>query len=679
MKTKSLRELRKVLSESRNSALKSLKLWVFLNHVCMFKISSSCYSFFVIMGEEDGQSDKLEAAANGNDKLEEKSEVVTEKKGEENNGVTEMEEDIKGDGKDESKNMEVDKVQINESKETEEKEAENGIGEKYEKEESKDKKQMEETKGEEEKEETKSEGKEDESSKKPDDEAEDKVEGDVDEVNAEEGEPEENKEVKGSKKQPRTKSRSGQKDKSKKKKAEEEKLEAPIEKKAKQTKTPTRKMEEPKTTTPYAIERPVRERKSVERLVATIEKDNAKDFQIEEGRGTALKDIPNVAYKLLRRKTDDTFKLLHTILFGRRGKAAQVKNNISNFSGFVWPDNEEKQMIKVKEKLDKCVKEKLVEFCDVLDLQIPKANTRKEDIIAKLIEFLMAPHATTTELLAEKEQSSKGKKRKRDGKRSESEIGSTPSQGSAKSQKRGSKNNEENKSILETEDESEEEKEEMHEEENIDDASEKSEEEISEHAESKKESESEDDESVKYRGKQKRSSTKSPAKKKSAEKGKIKKVALAKKASPPTKKARAKSTSRSKYSNDNSAKKSSGKQKGEALEEKSTTSKKSAPKESTGKKAVKGKLKPKEDKLKPSDDELKSATCEILKEVDFDTATFTDILKQLAKQFSTDLTPRKSSIKLMIQEELTKLAGRSDDEGDAEKDGKKPARRSAVA
>lgn len=37
-----------------------------------------------------------------------------------------------------------------------------------------------------------------------------------------------------------------------------------------------------------------------------------------------------------------------------------------------------------------------------------------------------------------------------------------------------------------------------------------------------------------------------------------------------------------------------------------------------------------------------------------------------------DLTPRKSSIKLMIQEELTKLADEADDdedgEGDAEKD-----------
>lgn len=44
-----------------------------------------------------------------------------------------------------------------------------------------------------------------------------------------------------------------------------------------------------------------------------------------------------------------------------------------------------------------------------------------------------------------------------------------------------------------------------------------------------------------------------------------------------------------------------------------------------------------------------------------------------AEKFNTDLTPRKSSIKLMIQEELTKLAEEADDEedgeGDAEKEG----------
>lgn len=40
-----------------------------------------------------------------------------------------------------------------------------------------------------------------------------------------------------------------------------------------------------------------------------------------------------------------------------------------------------------------------------------------------------------------------------------------------------------------------------------------------------------------------------------------------------------------------------------------------------------------------------------------------------AKQFDMDLTPRKASIKIIIQEELTKLADEAEEEeGDAEND-----------
>ncbi|MFS7922226.1 hypothetical protein Hanom_Chr03g00246461 [Helianthus anomalus] len=82
--------------------------------------------------------------------------------------------------------------------------------------------------------------------------------------------------------------------------------------------------------------------------------------------------------------------------------------------------------------------------------------------------------------------------------------------------------------------------------------------------------------------------------------------------------------------------------------------------------------KPKSEKQKISDDDLRTAICEIFKEVDFNTATFTDILKHLAKRFNTDLTSRKASIKFMIQEELTKLADEAEeeDEEEPEKTGK---------
>ncbi|KAI5412858.1 hypothetical protein KIW84_057474 [Lathyrus oleraceus] len=114
------------------------------------------------------------------------------------------------------------------------------------------------------------------------------------------------------------------------------------------------------------------------------------------------------------------------------GPAPEVKKNISRFSGFVWYENEEKQMIKVKEKLDKCNKEKLLDVCDVLDIQVAKANTRKEDIIAKLINFLVAPHVTRAVLLEEQEKSIKGKKRKRITKQGSSRSGASTSKRSAK-------------------------------------------------------------------------------------------------------------------------------------------------------------------------------------------------------------------------------------------------------
>lgn len=86
----------------------------------------------------------------------------------------------------------------------------------------------------------------------------------------------------------------------------------------------------------------------------------------------------------------------------------------------------------MKEKLDKCVKDKLIDFCDVLNIPINKAAVKKvcdytndfvssflfdmhfsfhsglgifqEELSAKLLEFLESPHSTTDVLLADKEQ-----------------------------------------------------------------------------------------------------------------------------------------------------------------------------------------------------------------------------------------------------------------------------------
>ncbi|KAL6006488.1 hypothetical protein ACLOJK_037442 [Asimina triloba] len=191
------------------------------------------------------------------------------------------------------------------------------------------------------------------------------------------------------------------------------------------------------------VERPARDRKRVERYSAPAEKSLSagKSLEIKKGRGTQLKDIPNVAFKFSKRKTDDTLLTLHAILFGKKSTSDEqafyitpayvfslflllftgriviaftifdycrekyfVKRNLSQFSGFVWGEDKERQRAKVKEKLDKCVKDKLLDFCDVLDIHVNKTTIRKEELSVKLMGFLESPHATTEVSLAEKEQ-----------------------------------------------------------------------------------------------------------------------------------------------------------------------------------------------------------------------------------------------------------------------------------
>ena len=96
---------------------------------------------------------------------------------------------------------------------------------------------------------------------------------------------------------------------------------------------------------------------------------------------------------------------------------------------------QDKQKAKVREKLDKCFKEKLMDFCDVLNIPINRSavkkvginifnalfscysnpsNTRlishlvrpcfQEELTVKILEFLESPHSTTDLLLADKEQ-----------------------------------------------------------------------------------------------------------------------------------------------------------------------------------------------------------------------------------------------------------------------------------
>ncbi|EHA8590151.1 protein DEK [Cocos nucifera] len=464
----------------------------------------------------------------------------------------------------------------------------------------------------------------------------------------------------------------------------------------------TKSKELPSTPTPSSIDRPVRERKTVERLVEVIEKEPNKEFLVEKGRGTPLKDIPNVAHKLARKKPAD-LKLLHQTLFGRKGKvvkdvpfdcfynviccgaescllklikcgfmAVNFRSHILQFSGFVWHESDEKQRAKMKEKLDKYVKDTLLDLCDLFDIPVSKTAMRKEDLVAKLLDFMVAPHATTDVILAEKQQQSRKRKRLTKGSASKSVAGAPTKRSRKKQTKREDSPNSEGKSVQENEEEDEKDNENGTSAE--DEAVKQSEFEVKESESEEAADEDEDDKEDS--GKSKEDKKRSSKQRGSVGKEKSKVEMSSRKFSfPTTTKSPAKisSSKHSKVENDKDvgAKVFSRKKRNVDAARKKSTLKSDKKEKAIGKRLARGKGKSMEAGY-PSEEELRKTIGEILKEVDFNTATFTDILKQLATHYKMDLTPRKPAIKELIQEELTKLADEAEeDEDDEDEDAEK--------
>uniref|UniRef100_A0A3Q7GYU2 DEK-C domain-containing protein n=2 Tax=Solanum lycopersicum TaxID=4081 RepID=A0A3Q7GYU2_SOLLC len=413
--------------------------------------------------------------------------------------------------------------------------------------------------------------------------------------------------------------------------------------------------------------RPTRERKTVERYFESLvyRGSATKPLSIEKGQGTQLKDIPNVAYMLSKRKLDDNLHTLHSILFGKKSKAHNLKKNIGLFSGYVWVENEEKQRAKIKEKLDKCVKEKLLVFCDILNIPVSKSATKKDELSVKLLDFLESPHSTTDSLLAEKEL--RRKKRKSKGKTSKS-TGSLD-KAAGKSEKKHQKPKIE-------EDESDDEP--SSNESGDDNDGEEADEVGSDHEESGSEKEEEkNEEQEEEKPKKKKSNGNVSSKKDSGNKVTEKPKAVKKDNSAKSPKSMTKST---KVSSSTASKrgasgadslvtpkkqkveKNSQKEENESVKENASNKKKSTKtpakvsekdgKEKSGKKA----------KAEPKKEEIHAAVVNILKEVDFNSATLSDIIRNLGSHFGVDLMHRKIEVKAIITDVINNMS--DDEEGD---------------
>ncbi|QHO02177.1 hypothetical protein HN51_036747 [Arachis hypogaea] len=395
--------------------------------------------------------------------------------------------------------------------------------------------------------------------------------------------------------------------------------------------------------------RPTRERKSVERYTVSSPHKfpgyaATKTISIDQGNGTQLKDIPNVAFKLSKRKVDDNLRSLHSILFGKKAKAHTLKRNIGMFSGYVWAENEEKQRAKVKERLDKCVKEKLIDFCDVLNLQINKSSLKKEELSAKLLEFLESPHATTDVLLADKEKKGKKRAKKKTPRKSSGGAAENPSKKQKQSSKNGKKRKQssdsEENDTTEPSDATNSSQEDEDDGENVSVPKSESDCEV-------QESQSDEEENKNTSEKTVNEDHSTPAKKTSPEKVAKSNDKMPKKSTSASKRQKTDGESREskqKIANENETGKSS---------------------KSVSKDQGQGNISKKAN-AEPTKEDMHAVVVNMLKEVDFNTATLSDILKKLGTHFGLDLMHRKAEVKDIITDVINNMSDEENENGDDE-------------
>lgn len=158
------------------------------------------------------------------------------------------------------------------------------------------------------------------------------------------------------------------------------------------------------------LDRPVevtgcRARKQVERLEYSFNTPKEK-HEIQEGIGQKLGDCPRIEHQIQKTSIED-LKPLHRILFGRVGSAPQIKRNIRKFSGFPF-EKKSTEFDRKKATVEKLTNSVLKRVCELLDLE--RSGT-KEEIVLRILEFLLEPKDSGKSVKTKKKTSGKDKKK----------------------------------------------------------------------------------------------------------------------------------------------------------------------------------------------------------------------------------------------------------------------------
>jgi len=177
------------------------------------------------------------------------------------------------------------------------------------------------------------------------------------------------------------------------------------------------------TTTDEPTSRGKRIRKSIQNFNPEEYDTQKKEIEIPSGRGVKLSDMPNVVenFKAVT-WSDPHLKMLHTLIFGGKGKKKEFKAHLLQFNGVVYPDGKdvEEERTKLREKMYKLTMLELLAVMDLVD--VPRSassfglekgkNPAKEEYCTRFLEWLEEPAASGNK---RKEPASSSKKRKSTG------------------------------------------------------------------------------------------------------------------------------------------------------------------------------------------------------------------------------------------------------------------------
>ena len=143
-----------------------------------------------------------------------------------------------------------------------------------------------------------------------------------------------------------------------------------------------------------------RERKSIEAFNPASTNAKVKEIY-PDGKGTKLKDIPNVVANLQAITwSDPHLRMLHQIIFGGIAKKKELKSDLLEFSGIVYTKGKTEDDIKAK--MYKLKMDDLKEVMDLIDVDrstksfglAENKSPDKEDHCIRLLEWIEKPKAS---------------------------------------------------------------------------------------------------------------------------------------------------------------------------------------------------------------------------------------------------------------------------------------------